>query len=533
VTGLASTGPLTRLALRRDWFMMLAWVLVTTAGVAGVAYWLGQLYPTAAKRDVLASAAGTNPALVFLYSKLYGDSIGALTAWRYGVWAAIFAALMSIFVVIRNTRADEEAGRLELVGSAAVGRHAPLTAALAVAVAGNALLAMLVTAGLVLAGQPAGGSAALALAAAAAGVAFGCVAALAAQMAAGARTARGIALGALGAAYLLRAVADTASTAPLTWLTWLSPLGWTEQVRPFAGQRWWALALPAAVAAALGAAAYLAAARRDHGAGLLPDRPGRAQASALLRGVFGLAWRLELTGLAGWIAGFLFMGAIFGAAGKGIGSVLGSSSLLRNEFTRIGGQTAITNAYLAAVVMLTGLIAAAYATSVALRLRTEETTGLAEPVLATAAGRLRWALSRVTIAVTGTAVLLTGAGLAIGLGYGLRAGNAGGAVTAMLGAALAQLPAALAVAGVAVLLFGVLPRACVGIGWAAVAATLLMKVFGELLRIPQWAMDISPFTHVPRLPGGAVSAAPEVWLSLAAVTLAAVGLGALRLRDIG
>src|SRR5581483_5040124 len=200
VTGLASTGPLTRLALRRDWFMMLAWVLVTTAGVAGVAYWLGQLYPTAAKRDVLASAAGTNPALVFLYSKLYGDSIGALTAWRYGVWAAIFAALMSIFVVIRNTRADEEAGRLELVGSAAVGRHAPLTAALAVAVAGNALLAMLVTAGLVLAGQPAGGSAALALAAAAAGVAFGCVAALAAQMAAGARTARGIALGALGAA---------------------------------------------------------------------------------------------------------------------------------------------------------------------------------------------------------------------------------------------------------------------------------------------------------------------------------------------
>ena len=70
----------------------------------------------------------------FLYGRLYGDSLGAVTAWRYGIWAAIFAALMAIFLVVRHTRADEEAGRLELVGSAAVGRLAALTAALGVAV---------------------------------------------------------------------------------------------------------------------------------------------------------------------------------------------------------------------------------------------------------------------------------------------------------------------------------------------------------------------------------------------------------------
>ena len=67
-----------------------------------------------------------NPALSFLYGQLHGDSLGALIAWRYLAYAALDAALMSIFLVIRHTRADEEAGRLELIGSTAVGRHAPL-----------------------------------------------------------------------------------------------------------------------------------------------------------------------------------------------------------------------------------------------------------------------------------------------------------------------------------------------------------------------------------------------------------------------
>ena len=530
---LAGVRLLTRLALRRDRIMLPAWVYVITVGVASTGYTFKKLYPEPAQRMGLVAGGGHNPALVFLYGKLYGDSVGALTAWRYGVWAAIFATLMSIFAVVRHTRADEESGRGELIGSAVVGRHAPLTVALAVAGLGNAALALLIAVALTVIGLPAGGSAAFALAVAACGIAFAFIAALAAQVMPGARAARGIALGVLGAAYLLRAVGDSLGAQGPSWLSWLSPLGWTESVRPFAGPRWWVLALPAGLALLAGGAAYALAARRDYGAGLMPGRPGRPQASGLLSGVSGLAWRLQQSALAGWVAGFMFMGAVCGAAGKGIGSLLGSSTQLRHEFTRLSGQTAITNAYLAALVTLAGLVAAAYAVSAVLRLRSEETGELAEPVLATAAGRLRWGLSHVTIAVTGTAALLASAGLAIGLGYGLRAGDAGAEVPRLLGAALAQLPASLAIAGVAVALFGVIPRACVGGGWAAVAAALLVVLFGSLLRFPQWIMDISPFTHVPKLPGGAVHAAPLLWLSVAAVALAAAGLATFRLRDIG
>ena len=302
---------------------------------------------------------------------------------------------------------------------------------------------------------------------------------------------------------------------------------------PFDGQRWWVLALPCAVLAAGVGAAYALAARRDLGAGLLPDRPGRASASGLLRGPLSLAFRLQRGVLAGWAAGVAFIFAASGAAAKGIGQLLGSSTALQHEFTRLGGQTAITNAYLAALMVLAGLGAAGYATSAVLRLRAEETDGLAEPLLATAVGRIRWGLSHVAVAVFGAAVLLALAGLAAGLGYGLRAGSAGPQAARMIGAAMAQLPASLVIAGVAVALVGLLPGACVAGAWTVLGVVVFIDLFGEALQLSHWLLDISPFTHAPRLPGGTVSAAPLLWLCLAALAFSAVGLAALRRRDIG
>ena len=532
-TPLANTGALAKLAFRRDRIMLPAWVYVITAAIASNSYSLNKLYPTAAARADLAASGGRNPALVFLYGRLWGDSLGAVSAWRYGVWAAIFAALMSIFLVVRHTRADEEAGRLELVGSAAVGRLAALTAGLLVALAANVVLAVLLAVVLVVLGLPVAGSVAFALVITTCGLAFAAIAALAAQLAASARAARGIAIGVLGAAYLLRAVGDASGAGGVSWLTWLSPLGWTEMLRPYTEDRWWVLALPLALTAAATAGAYVLVVLRDHGAGLLPDRPGSATASAFLRSPFGLAWRLQRGTLYGWAAGFAFTFAASGAAAKGIGSLLGGSSQLRNAFTRLGGQAGITDAYLAAIMSLAGLAAAAYATSAVLRLRAEETGGQAEPLLATAIGRTRWGLSHIAVAVAGTAILLAVAGVAAGLGYGLRTGSAGPEVARLLGAGLAQLPASLAVAGAAVVLFGLAPRASVAGAWTVVGVLVLIALFGQVLRLSQPILDVSPFTHVPKLPGAAVTAAPLLWLSLAVVALVAAGLAALRRRDIG
>jgi len=531
--GLTGTGDLTRLALRRDRIGLAAGVYVIVVAVAGTAYAFKRLYPTAAGRAALAATGGGNPALRFLYGRIDGDSIGSLTTWRYGIWAGIFAALMTIFVVIRHTRTDEEAGRLELVGSAVVGRQAALAAGLLTAAAASVGVSVLLCVALPLAGLPAAGSAALALAIGCCGLAFAGIAAVAAQLTSGARSARGIALGALGVAFVLRGVGDSAGASGPSWLSWASPLAWIQLTRPFAGPRWWVLGLPLAVFAVGTALAFVLAARRDLGAGLLPDRPGRATASRLLSSPFGLAWRLEWATLLGWVTGYVFTFAACGAAAKGIGQLFGTSSALQREFTRLGGQAAITNAYLAALMLLAGLVAAAYATATVLRLRSEETGELAEPVLATATGRIRWALSQIVVAVAGTVVLLAAAGVATGLGYGLRVGSAGHQVAQLLGAAFAQLPATLAVAAVAVLLFGLWPGAAVPGAWTAVGLAVAIELFGQVLQLSHWILDISPFTHAPRLPGGTVTAGPLLWLCAVALALSAAGLAGLRRRDIG
>jgi len=530
---LAGTRTLARFALRRDRIMLPVWAYVIVIGVCSNAYTFARLYKTAASRSSVAATTGSNPALVFLYGRLNGDSVGALTAWRYGVWAALFAALMTIFLVIRHTRADEESGRLELIGSARVGRHAPLASALAVDVVANGVVTILLSIALPFFGMPLAGSIALALAVATCGLAFAGISAVAAQLTASARTARGIAIAILGASFLLRAVGDAAGARGPGWLTWLLPLGWTETLRPFAGERWWVLLLPLATFAVGVALALALAARRDLDAGLLPDRPGRPAASAALRGPLSLAWRLQWPTLAAWAAGYTVLFTVCGAAGKGIGQLVGTSGALRAEFTRLGGQAEIVDAYLAGLMLLAGLIAAGYGVATVLRLRAEESGNLADPVLAGSTGRVRWGLSHILVAVTGMALLLAVGGLATGVGYGLRAGDAGHWVVAMLGAGLAELPATLVIAGVAAAAFGLAARVSVAVGWTALGLAVALSLFGTVLQLSPWVLDVSPFSHVPRLPGGAVSAAPLGWISGLGLVLIAVGLAGLHRRDIG
>jgi ABC-2 type transport system permease protein len=531
---LAGAGELTRLAMRRDRILLPAWVYALTVVIAvSGGYGLKEVYKTPADRAGLAATVHQDQALSFLYGQLHGSSLGAIAAWRYLMYAALAAGLMSIFLVIRHTRADEETGRLELIGSTVVGRYAPLTVALAVAATANAAVFLLCAAVLAVSGLPAGGAFAFALAEAASGLVFAGLAAVAAQVSGTARGARGLAIAVLAVCFLLRGVGDSGGTHGLSWLTWLSPMGWAELVRPFAGDRWWVLAVPAAAAAGGVAVAFALAAHRDQGAGLVQPGPGPAAAGRLLSGPAGLAWRLQRASLAGWAAGFLAGGMAIGVVANGIGRLIGSSPAVVKAVDRVGGQAALTNAYLAACMSLLGLVAAAYAVSVVLRLRSEEADGRAEPILAGPVGRTRWAGSHLAVSAVATAAVLVAGGLGMGLAYGIASSTLGTQLPRLIGASLVQVPAALAVAGVAVALMGLVPRLSVPAGWAALAVCGAIGVFGPVFDLPQGVLDVSPFTAVPKLPGGPLTATPLVWLSVATLALAAAGLAGLRRRDIG
>ena len=289
--------------------------------------------------------------------------------------------------------------------------------------------------------------------------------------------------------------------------------------------------MAAGLAVALGAVAVALSARRDLGAGLLPARLGPATAASRLGSPLALAWRLHRGLLAGWIAAFVALGVLFGSTAEGVGDMLRDNPSLRDYAARTGDQAAIVDAYLAAVMSLVGLIAAAYAVQATLRLRAEEASGRAEPVLATAVGRLRWAVSHLVFSVLGPTAALATAGLATGLAYGLGTGELGRQLPRGLAAAMVQLPAVWVLAAIAVALFGLLPRLTL-VAWGPLGVCLLLGLVGTAVRLDQWLLDVSPFTHVPRLPGAAVSTTPLVWLVAVTGALGAAGLVGLRRRDI-
>jgi ABC-2 type transport system permease protein len=527
---LAGTRQLARLALRRDKIMLPVWVYALTVVIgASAGYGLKAVYKTAADRATLAASIRHDEALSFLYGQLHGSSLGAVASWRYLMYGSLAAGLMSIFLVIRHTRADEETGRLELIGSAAVGRRAPLAVALLLAAMANVLTAVVLAFG----GLPIVGSVAFALGEAGCGMVFAGLAAITAQISGTARGARGMAIAALAVAFLLRGVGDSGGGHGLAWLTWLSPMGWSELARPFAAERWWVFGLPAVAAGAGTAVAFALASARDHGAGMVQSGPGPADGGRLLAGPVGLAWRLQRAAVAGWAAGFLVGGLAIGVVAKSIGQLVGSSAGVDRALKEIGGHSGLTNAYLAACMSLIGLVAAAYAVSVVLQVRSEETDGRAEPVLASPVGRLRWGGAQLLIVLVCTGIVLAVAGLGVGLGIGIADSDLSAELPRLVAAGLAQLPAALAVAGVGVVFLGLLPRWSVPAGWLALAASGFIGVFGPALNLSQAALDISPFTHVPKLPGGAFSATPIIWLIAAALLMAAVGLAGLSRRDVG
>ncbi|KUN79195.1 ABC transporter permease [Streptomyces griseoruber] len=520
MTALAGTGTLTRFALRRDRVLIPVWVAVNTLMVLSMPTTLKGLYSTPVERADLLRQMSANSSFRALIGPVFDDSLGALTAWRVGVFAGGLAAVTALLVVVRHTRDEEESGRQELIASGAVGRRASLTAALLAAGVANAVLALLVTAGL--AGQGVAGAAAFGLGLAGVGMVFATMAAIVAQLTESARLTRGLTAAVLGAAFVLRAAGDSATDDGSSVLTWVSPLGWLENLRAFADERWWVLGLFAGAVAVQAAVAYGLAGRRDVGMSFLPTRPGPA--AGRLASAGALARRLQRGGVLGWSVGFFLAGVVYGGLTDGAADLVADNARAREIFERMGGQSGLTDAFLAAMVGMLGLIASLYVVASVLRLHGEETSGRAEPVLANAVGRLRWAAGHLLIAFGGAALIMLLAGLGFVAGYGKEAGP-------ILAACLVQLPAVWVVGGLAVLLYGTAPRLAPA-AWGVAGAVLLIGWIGPALDAPQFVLDLSPFGHLPKLPGGEMSWGPVGVLAALAGVLVAGGLAGLRRRDM-
>ncbi|OIN79627.1 ABC transporter permease [Mycobacterium malmoense] len=515
-----------RLYLRRDRISLPLWVLLLSVPLATV--YVGSIekvYPTQAARAGFAASIMASPAQRALYGQIYNDSLGAVGIWKAGMFHLLIAVAV-ILTVIRHTRADEETGRTELVDSTAVGRYASLSAALMLSFGASIATGAIGAAGLLTTDVPPGGSLTFGAALAGSGLVFTAVAAVAAQLSPSARFARGAAFAALGAAFALRAVGDAGDGK----LSWLSPLGWSLQVRPYAGDRWWVLLLHLATAAALTVVAYRLLAGRDVGAGLIAERAGPGAAAPWLGNVFGLAWRLDRGALLVWTVGLCLYGLLMGSVVNGIGDELGDSGVARDIVARMGGTSALENAFIAVAFTMMGMVAAAFAISLTMRLHQEESGQRAEAALAGAVSRNRWLASHLVAALVGSAAAMLISGFAGGLIYGVAAGDVGGKLAVVVGTAAAQLPAVWLLAAVTIAIFGLTPR-FTPLAWGVLVGFIAVYLIGELAQFPQWLLDLEPFAHTPRV-GADFTAVPLLWLLALDAALIVLGAMAFRRRDL-
>jgi ABC-2 type transport system permease protein len=526
--------------VRRERVVLPVWILCIALLGFVVARAVATEFADESARVAIIGVAAASPAFLFIRGVPDGTGIGAVVFFQGYAFTAVLAALMSTFFVIRNTRIDEELGRAELVGSLPVRRAGPLVATLVLGTAANLVLALCVAAGFIAAGLPGSGALTAGAAVGAVGVFFVATAAAVAQVMPSGRAANGAAAGLVGASYLLRGIGDASGTpnADLTrvtsgWLSLLSPLGWGQRARPFSVADPAPLLALTVAAAAIAVAVVVLRGRRDLGAGLLSERTGRERAGTAGASLLGLAWHQQRATLAGWCVAAALLGGTAGGLAPVVTTAIDGNESLGQLIARLvpGSQAEIIDVFTAALLGIAGVLAAAAGIQTVLRLRAEETEGRAELLLATPRSRARWLSANLALAAASVVLvaLVSGAAAALGL---VLSGAANGSSWYLVAAGLAHAPAAVVFVAAATMLFSAAPRACIPLGWGTLAGGLVLGQFGDLLRLPAWLQDLSPFRHSPAMPFEAFD--PAAALTMTVIALAGAGVGAYLLdrRDL-
>lgn len=531
MTAHAGTRALVRHILRRDRVRLPVWIVAIVGLVlsSSASYTSGALFTTDAEVAARNEMITANPAAIVVTGPGYGyeavslENMGPMVANEMSAMTLVLVAIMCILLAVRHTRSEEEAGRTDLVRSAVVGRFATPFATLVVLSGANVVMALLLALGLASLGLPLAGSFAFGIGVGSVGIVFAAIAVLTAQLAEFARGATGLALAAMGVLFAIRGIGDITQPA----LSWLSPFGWAQSMRPYAGEVWWPPILSVALALAAVAIALAIIGRRDVGAGIVRPRPGPAAASSFLGHPLGLALRLQRGSLVVWGIVLAMMGLVVA------GVVTQADQLMRMEAIRrvfLQGEGDVVDSIFGTYLMFMALLAMAYALLAAGQLRGEETSGRAEPVLATATSRLRWASSHLAVVLFGTVLVLGLGGLTAGTMHAANVGDAG-QLPRIVGLALTWVPATLVFVGLSVAIFGLWPRG-MALAWVLYAYGALTTMFGPLLQLPEWVDDLSPIGQTPLAPGVDVDLPRLAVLAGIAAALVAVGLLGFGRRDL-
>jgi len=548
---LANLGVYSTFTWRRNWLRLLVWALVTVGMIAFVAYYyLGTFVddkgavpgmtcpPMPVPPDVALTgeckllnfgAIAQVPPMTYLIGALNVTpfTLGAAVWSKYFMFGSLMLMIGMVYLVTRNLRGDEDAGRAELTRAYPLGIHSRLIAT--VWITSAACLIMGLVTGPIL-------TATFAKSPLAAGTTgdfwFGVsigtmgilgvgIGALVNQLAPTNGGANGMGLVIIAVFYIMRVVADMQDS---TALMWASPIGWGELVQPWGANRWWAAMLQVVLAAVCVAIAWALEQRRDLGAGLVAARSGSSKASRFTTTSVGLSLRTQRASIIAWLLGVVVMGDLLGSIVNKFAGAFGS----------LGGSYNLHDikGVVALMATIMAIMIAAFGIQSVSTLRANEEAGLAEAQLAGPLSRTGWALQRIAVALVVTTVILIVAGAMMGYAYGNTTPELAISLTSFAGATLAYLPAVALLMSVFVLGFGWWPRQSVTVAWAVMALMFIIMIVGVATRIPQKILDLMPFQALWHVPTDPMKWTPIVVISGIAIVLTVVGLVGFQRRNV-
>lgn len=360
-----SRGPaLLRQRLRRDWLQLLLWILATVlmaySGFAGVT----QSYATLKDRVEVLAAVMANPVIMMFRGLPSGASEGQFLSFEILPWLTMLAGLMSVFLAVRHTRGDEEAGRTELLAATPAGRALPTVATLIHGVAANVVLGVLVALALIGSKLDPAGSWLMGIASATTGIAFLGIGLIAAQLMRTSRGANSLTVWILVATFLINGIGNVAGTPSndltrisSSWLVWLSPFGWAEQSRPYDTNSVAPALIGLVFGLVLAAAAVALQSVRDIGEGFIPARPGRVHARPALAGPHALVWRLTNGAIIGWAIGGALTGMLATKLSGLAGQVAGQNPAVAQILDKIGKAGGLEETVVSVFFTMMGILA--------------------------------------------------------------------------------------------------------------------------------------------------------------------------------
>lgn len=521
---------LLRFYIKREYVKLFMWLMGLLATTVAVALALSGIYQSDQERQIMAETM-ENPAMKALIGRGFGlDNYtnGAMLSHEMLLMTMIVVAVMSILLVNRLTRQDEENQQLELLLALPIGRLAPSLSAIAVLVMTNGLLAVITTISLPLLQIESIdflGSLSYGLALAAAGIFFGAVTLLTAQLSNNQRGAMLLSYLVLGMSYMVRAVGDAGDL----WLSFLSPLGILQETQAFVNNYFWPQLTILFFSIVIIVFSMRLREQRDLGSGLLPDRKGKNKASRFLKTIPGFILSLQKVPLLSWAAAMLLIGLSYG-------SVLGDLEIFLTEnevIQQIIGSTngvSLTEQFIAIILKVMAIISTIPTLMVFHRLKSEEVKGRLDHLLARPISRVRVYSWYAVISLVSSIVLLS-LGIFSLAGAGVYVLDTSIDFWTLVQANLVYLPAIWVVLSMMAVLYGLIGK-LESLTWLYLLFSFMTIYLGDLLEFPDWLMGASPFYWVPELPVEAFNVWPLIILTVIAGGLITLGAIGFIVRDI-